>query len=104
MQGASPVQRRSRSSWLLIVPVATGLLASLFFVLQGGFGGGHGRFDQVLGLLGLPGSLLLLVPESSAVLTNSDFINIIVFPPFINLLLLASIVYLVRRGHSKAHG
>ena len=89
---------------MLVVPVAVGLLASLLFVLQGGFGAGHGRFDQVLWLLGLPSSLLLLVPASSVVLTDSDFVNIIVFPTCINLLLLGSIVYLVRCGRSNAHG
>lgn len=104
MQGAPPVQRRSRASWLLVVPVAAGLLASSLFVFQGGFGAGHGRFDQVLWLLGLPSSFLLLVPGSSAVLTDFDFVNIIALPSFINLLLLGSIIYFARCGRSNAHG
>jgi hypothetical protein len=68
--------------------VATGL-----FFAQGGFGGGHGSFDQVLFVLALPWSMVPW-PEP---LTTNDFTWLVVLPFFLNLAVVA-VLSLLGRG------
>jgi hypothetical protein len=63
-----------------IAVVATGL-----FIAQGGFGGGHGSFDQVLFVLALPWSMVPW-PE---LFTSNDFTWLVVLPFFLNLAVVA---------------
>ena len=42
----------------MLVPLALGLLSTALFLYQGGFGGGHGRFDQAIAYLEAPAILL----------------------------------------------
>jgi len=54
-----PLAIRRLAVGVAAVPVVCGIIASMLFVLAGGFGGGHGRHDFAIGLLGLPAMLVL---------------------------------------------
>jgi hypothetical protein len=45
-----------RLLWVLVL--LAGATAAVLFVVQGGFGGGHGRFDQAIAILGFPWTLI----------------------------------------------
>ncbi|MCY2962465.1 MAG: hypothetical protein NT069_02230 [Planctomycetota bacterium] len=48
----------------LAVPTVASLVSLVLFIVQGGFGGGHGRFDYWIFVLNLPSFFLIeLVPE-----------------------------------------
>ena len=85
--------------WLPAVPVVAAVVATALFLLQHGFGAGHGQFDQALGVLALPGILFierLHLPESVP-----DFFLVVLLPAVFNVLLwfgLALILRLVLRG------
>jgi hypothetical protein len=69
------------------IPLTCGLLATAVYPLQGGFGGGHGSFDGVIVLLGLPCSLL--VPGLPAF--GHDLVDLIWVPTVMNMVLFESI-------------
>ena len=79
---------RSRATMVLAAFVgvlALAAVASALFVAQGGMGGGHGRFDFALFLLGLPWMLILIVipwPES---LWLGDYVMTVLLPLVCNL-------------------
>jgi hypothetical protein len=81
--------------WLLYLAAAS---SAGLFISQGGFGGGHLRFDYAIYLLSLPWGLLPW-PEP---LLKHDFIWILILPWFFNALLLLAITRLIaavsRRG------
>lgn len=85
--------------WLPAVPLAAAVVATALFLIQRGFGGGHGRFDQALGILALPGILLVAyLPLSESV---PDFVLVILLPAVFNVVLwigLALILRFVLRG------
>jgi hypothetical protein len=66
------------------VPIACGAAASVLFACQGGFGGGHGRHDWAIGLLGLPAVLALDRLPVPAVFERSDLWLVIWFPALLN--------------------
>lgn len=82
------MQTRSRNFVVLAILVGVVVLAavaSILFVAQGGFGAGHGRFDQLIGILGLPWMAVLIVipwPES---LWIGDYVMIVLLPLVLNL-------------------
>ena len=90
-----------RLRWLPAVPVVAALLATALFLIQHGFGGGHGRFDQTLGILALPGILLMAhLPLSESI---PDIILVIWLPAVFNIVLwigLALILRSILRGTS----
>lgn len=69
---------------LLAAVVAVFAVASVVFVAQGGFAGGHGRFDRMIGLLALPW-VLVPWPES---LWVSDYIMLVLLPLGCNLIVI----------------
>jgi hypothetical protein len=76
----------TRSQHCVVLAAFVGVLAlaavaSALFAAQGGFGAGHGRFDQALFFLGLPW-LLIPWPES---LWVSDYVMIVLLPFVCNL-------------------
>lgn len=97
---------RPPSLWLVPVPILSALLASACFAAQGGFGGGHGPADLVIGILGLSSVALLNhglpVPQA---LESSDLLAIIWYPALINLLCfwgpLACLLAFLGRGRRK---
>jgi hypothetical protein len=91
---AGSAARRSR--WLLAVPILAGLFSTTLFLSQGGFGGGHGRFDQAIFVLGVPGILLSGALAQIGVLPGGDLVSIVLVPIVLNVLLVWLIVSLVR--------
>jgi hypothetical protein len=43
----------------MVPPLAFGVISTVLFLKQGGFGGGHGRFDGCISVLELPSILLI---------------------------------------------
>ena len=86
----------------LFVVTAPATISSLLFLKQGGFGGGHGDFDMILFILGLP---WVGVPWPE-LFTKHDFVWLIGLPLALNLacVFIASAIFgSVRRrqhGHS----
>lgn len=86
---------RLRDKWLRrlwLLPPALALISTALYFGQGGFGGGHGRFDAVLLSLGLPWSLLPL-PDF---LLASDLVWLTVLPLLINSALVACVTLWLR--------
>jgi hypothetical protein len=83
---------------LLWVLVCLGALSStILFILQGGFGGGHFRFDRVLYLLGLPWNRLPL-PEF---ILRHDWVYIVAIPWMINIMMVVLIAIMSRVAVKK---
>jgi hypothetical protein len=91
-----------RSIWFVAVPLIAAVLATGLFLVQGGFGGGHGRFDQAIGLLGLPSILCLENIPLPRVLEEYDLLLVVWVPAVANCILwvLAAFgIQALRRGH-----
>lgn len=65
---------------LVAVTLVAAVAAALFF-LQGGFGGGHGRFDRAIFIMGLPWAVM---PWPDSVI-RYDFVWLLVLPFILNL-------------------
>ncbi|MBZ5531788.1 MAG: hypothetical protein LAO20_10180 [Acidobacteriia bacterium] len=72
------------------IPFGCGLISTALFFYQGGFGGGHGRFDQIIFYLGLPSILFLEQVPFPKLFERSDLLQIIWVPTVINVFLLAA--------------
>ena len=73
-------------------------LAAVLFVAQGGFGGGHGPFDLMIFVLGVPWTLILLLLPWTEALWVSDYVMLVLVPLGLNLLFAAVLgVVLARR-------
>jgi hypothetical protein len=77
----SKPRRTALVATLVVVALALFAASSILFAAQGGFGAGHGRFDQALFFLGLPW-MLTPWPES---LWISDYVMIVLLPLVCNL-------------------
>ena len=89
------VKASYRLFWLPAIPVVAAIAASALFLAQHGFGGGHGRFDVALGILSLPGILLveyLPLPENVP-----DFVLVILIPAVFNIILWIGLAFALRR-------
>ena len=59
------------------------VVSSSLFWLQGGFGGGHGRFDPILFLLSIPWfPVIEWLPD--VIWTRGDYLPIVVLPALFN--------------------
>jgi hypothetical protein len=75
------------------VPIIEAVTAGILFAFQGGFGGGHGDLDFAIGMLLLPGLLVIMelpFPE------NTPDIFIILLPALLNTLLWGGIALAFR--------
>jgi hypothetical protein len=81
---------------LLAIPGVLALVAWALFVWQGGFGAGHGRFDQAMWIIGLPGAALTTFLSW----WPGDFVGLVVFPLAINLPLWGLASYILNRRGS----
>jgi hypothetical protein len=76
----------------MLIPSVDGVLAAILFLIQGGFGAGHGPFHPIIGFLGLPSMLWFpaseRLPLPSAV-EHHDFLLVIGGPTVMNLGLFA---------------
>jgi hypothetical protein len=83
-----------RVFWLAAIPLAAAIVATALFLMQHGFGGGHGRFDQALGILALPGILVVEhLPLSESI---PDFILVILLPAVFNIVLWIGLALILR--------
>jgi hypothetical protein len=69
------------------------LVASFVFMLNRGFGGGHGTYDSILGILALP---WVLLPWPNF-LFKYDFVWLVFIPFILNLLVVFVVGRLVLR-------
>jgi hypothetical protein len=76
----------------IVVSVIT-LLATVLFILNRGFGGGHGTYDSALGILALPWILLPL----PGFLFKYDFVWLVLTPFILNFLAVLVLGRLVLR-------
>jgi hypothetical protein len=94
------MQTRSRSFVVLAAFVgvlALAAVASALFAAQGGFGAGHGRFDQALFFFGLPWLWVLeLIPWSES-LWLGDYVMIVLLPFVLNLVVVLVLWALLKR-------
>jgi len=78
-------RRTALIATLLVVVLALFAASSILFAAQGGFGRGHARFDQVIGILGLPWLWVLeLIPWPES-LWLGDYVMIVLLPLVCNL-------------------
>jgi hypothetical protein len=82
-----------RRSPLIVVPFLTGLVSTVLFFSQGGFGGGHGKFDGVIVTLMLPSIYLVQVIPLPRWVLYFDLNYTVVFPMLLN----AGLVWLAYR-------
>ena len=84
-------EKLAQRLWLL--PIALVLISTLIYFAQGGFGGGHGSFDRLLFILGLPWCLLPLPGPFH----RSDLIWLIAVPFLINSMLVSLLTLWLRK-------
>ena len=88
----------------MILPAVQFILATVSFVGQGGFGGGDGRLDLVIGLCSLPGSWAYdLVPKLSEFI-KTDFMLMIGLPSIVNAgfwSVIGGMTYLARKRYQE---
>ena len=89
------------------VPIVCASCASVLLMAVGGFGGGHGRFDGQIYLLGLPAIAVLDSLPIPQFLERSDLLLIICYPALLNLVFvwgpLACVLLLWARFRSSQH-
>jgi hypothetical protein len=77
--------------------LALAAVASALFVVQGGFGRGDGRFDQLIGILGLPWLWVLeLIPWPES-LWLGDYVMTVLLPLAGNLAVVLVLWALLKR-------
>jgi hypothetical protein len=82
---------------LLLIVLAAFAASSFLFVAQGGVGAGHMRFDQVIGILGLPWLWVLeLIPWPES-LWLGDYVMIVLLPLVCNLAVVLVLWALLKR-------
>ena len=96
---------------LLAIPLVASFIALAQFVLQGGVGGGHGKYDSVIFFLQCPGILALDVADKIRLLDRlPDFVSILLLPWLLNSFLFGLIGVIVdtlrrrRQSVGSAHG
>ena len=93
----SKPRRTALVAALVVVVLALFAASSILFAVQGGFGGGHGRFDQALFLLGLPSSLIVVSAPWTESLWVSDYVMIVLLPLVCNLAVVLLVWALLKR-------
>jgi len=80
---------------IVLILCSVYFLSLLFYLLQGGFGAGHGVpfFDLWIGIFSLPWVFLVQIPGVGSVLKKWDVLSYILLPFLINF----SLIYLVFR-------
>jgi hypothetical protein len=92
---------RRRIWFLLLIPAVAITVATLLSFSQGGFGGGHGDFDLAIGVLGLPG--ILLIEHMPFLHHLPDILLVVIVPALLNFIFWFAIIIAlgaVRRGKS----
>ena len=69
---------------LLALPLLAGVVSTILFFVQGGFGGGHGRFDGYIVTLMLPSIYLIQVIPLPLWMLYFDLTYTVIFPTLVN--------------------
>jgi hypothetical protein len=69
--------------------------SSFLFLTQGGFGGGHGDFDTVLFIMGLPWAAF----RWPSVFIQHDFVWLVALPFCMNVITLLGLAAILRTKH-----
>ncbi|MCU1336316.1 MAG: hypothetical protein JWO19_1897 [Bryobacterales bacterium] len=85
---------------IIVVLAALFSISAVLFVVQGGFGGGHGRFDWFIGIVGLPW-ILLPWPEG---FVNFEPVWLLAAPFLIDILLVLGIAKIVKLARGQGRG
>jgi len=94
---------------LMLIPAVAGVVATIVYFVQGGFGAGHGRFDFVIFLCGLPSIFVLVILDKSplsgllrAFDALTEFVGVIWVPALLNVglfYLLGAAITLLKDRH-----
>jgi NADH:ubiquinone oxidoreductase subunit 5 (subunit L)/multisubunit Na+/H+ antiporter MnhA subunit len=87
----------NRTKAALVAVTMVAIVATAFFLLQGGFGGGHGRFDRTIFVMGLPWAAM----PWPYVVIRYDFVWLIGLPWVLNLASVLLIVSAIRAARAK---
>lgn len=99
------ILRANPTAVALVAAGALALVSSVLYSAQGGFGGGHGRFDFPIVILGLPWDMIIAeVPDSfwPSLFNSNDFSWLIATPLLLNLTAIFAIRGLVRRVRRRS--
>ncbi len=80
----------------LVAVAMLGIVASVLFFIQGGFGAGHGRFDNAIFIMGLPWAAM---PWPSPVI-RYDFVWLIGLPLILNATSIVLIAFAIRTSEN----
>ena len=80
---------------LLAVPTILAAIRCALFLLQGGFGGGHGSFDLIIWIVGLPATLI----TTFLPVWPGDFLALVLLPAVLNLGAWAALLGVWGRWH-----
>ncbi len=69
---------------LLAIPLLAGVVSTVLFFTQGGFGGGHGKFDGSIIPLMLPSIYLVQVIPLPHWMLYFDLMYTVIFPTLVN--------------------
>jgi TRAP-type C4-dicarboxylate transport system permease small subunit len=73
---------------ILLIPITLGVVATILFLIQGGFGGGHGSLDQAIFAVGLPAVLATLALPT----WPGDYLGLVLLPAIANVALWSVVV------------
>lgn len=87
--------------FLPVVPLICGLTATAMFVMQGGFGGGHGPYDFFIGVLGLPSISLMEMLPLPDLIGEYDVLLVVWIPAIFNTLLFSLLSHAILKLYSR---
>jgi hypothetical protein len=79
------------------IPLACALVSTAAFLLQGGFGGGHGKLDWLVVFPQMPTALLTSAAPFAFPPFDSDLILLVLMPAAINVAVAAAVGFLIGR-------
>jgi hypothetical protein len=97
------MRRLFRQYPLFKIPCATSTLTLCLYLLQRGFGGGHGFLDPLIAILGFPAFFLLDVLPLPSWVNDYDLLVIIFIPAIINTCLIGLGYGIARTVRAAAH-
>jgi hypothetical protein len=86
-QRSRRLSRHLRRMPLIVVPGLAGLVATVLFLIQGGFGGGHGNFDGLIVTLMLPSVYLVQIIPLPKWVLYFDLSYTVIAPTLMNTIL-----------------
>jgi hypothetical protein len=83
--------------WLIpLIPLIQLLIASTLYICQGGFGGGHGKYDFPIQMFSVPGIYLIGWLPVNSWSMKSDFLLLLLPSAIINMVLWSLFAIVIR--------